>query len=59
MGAGSNLSGTNNYAAYGGSIIGANNSGQIKITVDEFGNTVPLPLQGNQNNQMMYMDDEQ
>jgi hypothetical protein len=42
---GSNLSATNNYAAYGGgSMIGANSTGmQFK---DEWGNTVPLPLHG-------------
>ena len=41
---GSNLSATNNYAAYSGSMIGANSTGmQFK---DEWGNTVPLPLHG-------------
>ena len=40
---GSNLSSNNNYAVYGGSLIGANNSG-MQFTRDEFGNTVPLPL---------------
>ena len=42
---GSNLSATNNYAAYGGSIIGANSTG-MQFARDEFGNTVPLPLHG-------------
>lgn len=42
---GSNLSANNNYAVYGGSLIGANNSSGMQFTRDEFGNTVPLPLQ--------------
>jgi hypothetical protein len=58
----SNLSGTNNYAAYGGSLPGGNNSSGIQFTRDEFGNTVPLPLQNQgtlKNDQLMYMEDGQ
>ena len=42
---GSNLSANNNYAVYGGSLIGGANNSGMQFTRDEFGNTVPLPLQ--------------
>ena len=45
---GSNLSATNNYAAYGNSMVGGGNSTVMQMTRDEFGNTVPLPLHGQQ-----------